>query len=620
MLGVNIGVAAPVAWFPFARLEGLDRGRPARERARRGRVLHAAEGRHEPLVSGQRQRPMCMPMRRGTPATARGDRVGAAAGPPRRAPCARSPARMTAPPTQRKGSGGTRSAGGSTIASRGQLVALVEARRARTRPHRCDGPTPLPVKPNTAHTRSPSGGERRQVGGRGVDRAAPGVLDAPAGHAGEEAHEVAGDLAGDHRVDLGGARRSAPPGTIRPPPQPKAMRPSGVGAEVVDERAAVGDRLAAGAAERLEHVRHRLGDDHVARGAREPQPQRADAPPRPTRWRARPRRPARGRRRSRPSCRAAPGPGSARRPAPRGSMSAGARPSASRAGWTVAAVGMNVPPRKRGESQRARAAAPATNATASLRRADRRAGLGHGRARAVLRRGGGEDELAGAAVPGVDARCPRTTPRCPRTDVCGGPAERQRGRVAEALAHARRRVPEVVDEAAVPPARAVAAARPPRGSPPWPRARSAARPSTSPRSRRRRRRRRPDTSPASGGRGARRGPGLLEPVAVRGVPHAIASRPPAPRRRRTAERGALAPGPAALPDEVQAHEDEHDEQQPRGQHVDLGRHALARGAEDEQRERLGLAVDERRDDVVVDGQRGARAAPPRRSRARSAGA
>ncbi len=50
MIGVNIGVAAPVAFFPFSRLEGLVPRRPARPRPRRGRVLHAQEDRHEPLV------------------------------------------------------------------------------------------------------------------------------------------------------------------------------------------------------------------------------------------------------------------------------------------------------------------------------------------------------------------------------------------------------------------------------------------------------------------------------------------------------------------------------------------------------------------------------------------
>ena len=52
MLGVNIGVPAPGGLVPVLGLEGLDRRRPARQRPRRGRLLHAQEGRHEPLVDG----------------------------------------------------------------------------------------------------------------------------------------------------------------------------------------------------------------------------------------------------------------------------------------------------------------------------------------------------------------------------------------------------------------------------------------------------------------------------------------------------------------------------------------------------------------------------------------
>ena len=54
MIGVNVGVAAPVAFFPFCGLEGLLPRRPARPRPGRGRVLHAQEDRHEPLVLGWR--------------------------------------------------------------------------------------------------------------------------------------------------------------------------------------------------------------------------------------------------------------------------------------------------------------------------------------------------------------------------------------------------------------------------------------------------------------------------------------------------------------------------------------------------------------------------------------
>ena len=50
MIGVNIGVAAPVAFFPFRGWKDIVPRRPARPRPRRGRVLHAQEDRHEPLL------------------------------------------------------------------------------------------------------------------------------------------------------------------------------------------------------------------------------------------------------------------------------------------------------------------------------------------------------------------------------------------------------------------------------------------------------------------------------------------------------------------------------------------------------------------------------------------
>ena len=50
-------------------------------------------------------------------------------------------------------------------------------------------------------------------------------------------------------------------------------------AEVVHEPAPVGDRLAAGPADLLEHIRHRLGEDDVARGHRQPGRAAAEAPP-----------------------------------------------------------------------------------------------------------------------------------------------------------------------------------------------------------------------------------------------------------------------------------------------------------------------------------------------------
>src|SRR4051794_32352157 len=57
-----------------------------------------------------------------------------------------------------------------------------------------------------------------------------------------------------------------------------------------------------------------------------------------------------------------------------------------------------------------------------------------------------------------------------------------------------------------------------------------------------------------------------------------------PTLRERGVSGSVAPRERALDQEVRAHQGEHDEQEDRRQHVDLGRHSLARGAEDEQRE------------------------------------
>ena len=76
----------------------------------------------------------------------------------------------------------------------------------------------------------------------------------------------------------------------------------------------------------------------------------------------------------------------------------------------------------------------------------------------------------------------------------------------------------------------------------------------------------------------------------------------------------VAPRRASLPGEVREHQQDHDhEPAARRQHVDLRRHALARGAEDVERERARLAGGELRDDEVVDRDRERRAVPrPRR--------
>ena len=139
----------------------------------------------------------------------------------------------------------------------------------------------------------------RQVARGDVDRAAPGVRDRAALERREHRDQVAAGLLGDLGVDLDAP---AQPRARREPPAAPAERDPAVarGAEVVHERARVGDALAAGPADRLEHVGDRLGQHDVRRGDREPVAQR----PEPARGgvdrqhRARPR--ARARPRSRP--------------------------------------------------------------------------------------------------------------------------------------------------------------------------------------------------------------------------------------------------------------------------------------------------------------------------------
>ena len=49
-VGINVGVAAPMAYFPFSRLEGQLLRRPARAGPRRDRFLHREEGRRRALA------------------------------------------------------------------------------------------------------------------------------------------------------------------------------------------------------------------------------------------------------------------------------------------------------------------------------------------------------------------------------------------------------------------------------------------------------------------------------------------------------------------------------------------------------------------------------------------
>ena len=118
--------------------------------------------------------------------------------------------------------------------------------------------------------------EAGQVRRRDVDRPAPGVGDPPAGELREEAHERPSRVLDQHGVEL---EHVAPPGAIAHPAAAPAERDAAVRRrpEVVQQRACVRDRLAAGPAELLEHVRHRLGEHEVARrhGERTAEPRKA---------------------------------------------------------------------------------------------------------------------------------------------------------------------------------------------------------------------------------------------------------------------------------------------------------------------------------------------------------
>ena len=154
------------------------------------------------------------------------------------------------------------------------------ASAASVRPNRCDGRDAVAG----VAERRPGGqpgqpDDRGAVRGGDVDRPAPGVRHPASRELGEEAHEVRLDLGDDAVVDVHPAAR--PRAGRHPPAGPAehdpviARRP-----HVVQQRAPVGDRLAAAPAERVDHVRHRLGADDVAGRDREPVAQRRQRPAR----------------------------------------------------------------------------------------------------------------------------------------------------------------------------------------------------------------------------------------------------------------------------------------------------------------------------------------------------
>ena len=144
------------------------------------------------------------------------------------------------------------------------------------RPARCDGPHAVA---GVAEGEVDGGaGQRADLGdvaGGHVDRAAPGVRDAATRERGERS--ARGGRAPRpprlRRARRGRTRATAVGEPAAAPAEDDA--PVARGAEVVDQRAAVGDALAAGPAELLDHVGHRLGQDDVRGGDGQPRAQLA---------------------------------------------------------------------------------------------------------------------------------------------------------------------------------------------------------------------------------------------------------------------------------------------------------------------------------------------------------
>src|SRR5919201_6857039 len=92
----------------------------------------------------------------------------------------------------------------------------------------------------------------------------------------EEAVKGLRQLGNRRTIDLGAATEAGARDDPSAPPA-EGDPPVGRGAEVVEHRARVGDTLATSPAELLEHVRHGLGDQHVAGGDRDPPAKRPSA-------------------------------------------------------------------------------------------------------------------------------------------------------------------------------------------------------------------------------------------------------------------------------------------------------------------------------------------------------
>ena len=211
----------------------------------------------------------------------------------------------------------------------------------------------------------------------------------------------------------------------------------------------------------VEQLRDRLGDHDVARGQRQPPAHARHARRAPPRWRAR--RPARapGRRAASATTLVAPPAHGADRGPLVDLDPALAQPVGEPAREPRRLHGRRPAVERAAAKDRRVAAAPhlgrASSATQASGLAELAAGAG-GRLPGAVPGGGGRDlQVAGLAVPGVDALLAQKSP-ISTTERCAARATSIAGRVAEPLAQRRQAEPEPVDEAAVAPARPLAAA------------------------------------------------------------------------------------------------------------------------------------------------------------------
>ena len=321
--------------------------------------------------------------------------------------------RITAAPAIRSGSGGTVARRRVDERQPGDRVAAVERERGeraaeqvrrRRRRCRCSRTPPRPAgRAQPDDRRAGAWGRRRSARPRRARSRRPASW-------GKKRTRSALDLRDDVRVDL------------HPPARARAGRHPAAGpaeddpvvarrAHVVQQRAPVGDRLAAAPAELVEHVRHRLGADDVAGGDREPVAQRRQRPARRVDGEHRHARPdppaARGRDREPVGHRAHAG-----RPAALEDRARRGR-AAARAARTPAAPGA----RSRSRARTRRRGTPASrSAPAPPRRPGRARVVAVDRlgADAVLRRRRRDAQLAAAPVPRVDAL--GLAPRADRVD------------------------------------------------------------------------------------------------------------------------------------------------------------------------------------------------------------